>query len=91
MNKPDIETMRQCLKAVISDYPGFLKPEVHASIDQLCDQAIKAVPNEQGLVMWDGIWLDGATEMYLDVQKVYPLTAPARTYAQQLLERIRKG
>ena len=37
----------------------------------------------------DEIWLDGAVEMYLEIQKIYPLTAPARDYAIQLLEKIR--
>lgn len=36
-------------------------------------------------------WLEGAREMYLDVQKAFPLTAPAQAYAAQLLAMIRLG
>ncbi len=38
---------------------------------------------------YERIWLEGAVEMYLDVQKTFPLTAPAYVYAQQLLKNAR--
>ncbi len=100
-----IEFMRATLKAVSPHYPGFLPGEIAKGIDEVCDLALKADELRDALDRahlvfgaesdarkrdFEAAWLEGAREMYLDVQKAFPLTAPAGAYAEQLLAGIRK-
>lgn len=63
-----------------------------------CGKAVRvhvSRPHDRNVLSGDEIeairkaaWLEGAREMYLDVQKVFPVTAPAHEYSVQLFDRL---
>ncbi len=89
---PEMVAARDGLRKIIEDGKSNVAPGKQSELRDALDRAhlVFGAESDARKRDFEAAWLEGAREMYLDVQKAFPLTAPAGTYAEQLLARIRK-